>query len=39
MTIDKKIKMDGYTWIAASAFHNYAFPRLITRYLESISTE
>lgn len=39
MTIDKKIKIDGYTWIASSSFHNYAFPRLITRYLESIPSE
>jgi A/G-specific adenine glycosylase len=39
MTIDKKIKIDGFTWIPSSDFHNYAFPRLITRYLESIPTE
>ena len=39
MTIDKKIKIDGYTWIPSTALHNFAFPRLITRYLESISTE
>ena len=39
MTIDKKIKKERYRWIDSSAFHDYAFPRLITRYLESISSE
>jgi adenine-specific DNA glycosylase len=39
ITIDKKINIDGYAWVNASELQNYAFPRLITRYLESISDE
>jgi A/G-specific adenine glycosylase len=39
ITIDKKINIDGYTWVSKSEFQHFAFPRLITRYLESISGE
>ena len=35
MRIDKKIKIDQYNWISAIEAGKYAFPRLITRYLEA----
>lgn len=34
--IDKKITVDGYDWVGPTAFKKMAFPRLITRYLETI---
>ena len=39
MTIGKKNKIKGYEWTSAEVLHNCAFPRLITRYLESMPLE
>jgi A/G-specific adenine glycosylase len=39
MTIGKKIKISDYNWIPSSEFHLFAFTRLITRYLETLSSE
>lgn len=35
VTIDKNITIEGYEWVGQSQFKNLAFPRLITRFLET----
>lgn len=36
VSIDKEIAVEGYTWMSNKEFKKIAFPRLITRYLESL---